>query len=281
MSHHNNNSMDIVQANLVTVSGTQNPSTMRFQNANLLGDCGYNEEPLFQESLSWQIEHTNTTKHGPMLAFKSGKTSYMANQHQRVVPESGPPVVLGATRAVGGRTAFFVAYRNGTGRVTFLPSACPEFSAENIEYMSVSQDQLYSKHFQAMLKLKRSQGGDAYTGEPVGRKELVLHAKGLQEETRAQGSMCWQTLRQFWITSTVSHWLLPRSQIEYSYMEAELLEQSIGLRLTMMNPTPLDPSHAQKSTEQLMLFSQTMLSAIAKSYGRPYLGSKPKLYLAI
>jgi hypothetical protein len=205
MSHHDDNSTDIVQANLVTVSGTRNPSTMRFRNANLLGDRGYNEERLFQESLSWQIEHTNTTKHGPMLAFKFGKTSYMAYRHQRVVPESGPPVVLGATRAVGGRTAFFVAYRNGTGRVTFLQSTRPEFSAENIEYMSVSQDQLYSKHFQAMLKLKSSQGGDAYTGEPVGRKESVLRAKGLREETRAQGSMCWRTLRQFRITSTVSH----------------------------------------------------------------------------
>jgi hypothetical protein len=69
--------------------------------------------------------------------------------------------------------------------------------------------------------------------------------------------------------------------MEYSFMEAELLERSIGLRLTMTDTTPLDPSHAQKSTEQLMLFSQTMLSAIAKSYGRPYSGSKPKLCLAI
>jgi hypothetical protein len=115
-----------------------------------------------------------------------------ASRPQCVIPESGPPVVLRATRAVGGRTAFFVAYRNGTGRVTFLQSTRPEFSTENIEYMSVSWDQLYSKHFQAMLKLKRSaREGDAYMGEPLGRKESSLRAKRLREETRAQGSMCW------------------------------------------------------------------------------------------
>jgi hypothetical protein len=154
MTHHNDNSTDIVRTNLVTVSGTRNPSTMQFRNANLLGNHGYNEEELFHESLSWQIEHTNTTKRGPSLAFKFGNTSYRSSRPQRVIPESGPPVVLGATRAVGGRTAFFVAYRNGTGRVTFLQSTRPEFSAENIEYISVSKDQLYSRHFQMVLKLK-------------------------------------------------------------------------------------------------------------------------------
>jgi hypothetical protein len=58
-------------------------------------------------------------------------------------------------------------------------------------------------------------------------------------------------------------------------------DRSLGLRLTQPDQIPLDPSHAQKSTEQLMSFSQTALSEIAKSYGRPYSGSKPKLRLAI
>ena len=53
MTHHNDNSTDIVRTNHVTVSGTRNPSTMQFRNANLLGDRGYNEEPCraYQSSL--------------------------------------------------------------------------------------------------------------------------------------------------------------------------------------------------------------------------------------
>ena len=266
MTHHDDNSTDIVRTNLVTVCGTRNSSTMRFRNANLLGDRAYNEESLFKESVSWEIEHTNTTKHGPSLPFKFGNTSYKACRSQRVIPESGPPVVLGATRAVGGRTAFFVAYRNGTGRVTFLQSTRPEFSADNINYISMSQDQLYSKHFQAVLKLKRSQEGKAYMGEPLGRKESLLKSKGLREETRVQGTMCWRMLRQFRITSTVSHRLLPTSRMDLTDTEANFLERSLGRTLTRQpHEIPLDRSHAYKSTEQLMLFSQRELSEIAKS----------------
>jgi hypothetical protein len=281
MTHHDDNSTDIVRTNLVTVCGTRNSSTMRFRNANLLGDRAYNEESLFKESVSWEIEHTNTTKRGPSLPFKFGNTSYKACRSQRIIPESGPPVVLGATRAVGGRTAFFVAYRNGTGRVTFLQSTRPEFSAENINYISMSQDQLYSKHFQAVLKLKRSREGKAYMGEPLGRKESLLKSKGLREETRVQGTMCWRMLRQFRITSTVSHRLLPTSRMDLTDTEANFLERSLGRTLTQPHEIPLDRSHAHKSTEQLMLFSQRELSEIAKSYGRPYTGTKPKLVLAI
>jgi hypothetical protein len=79
MSRHDDSSKDIVRTNLATVSGTQNSSTMRFQNANLFGDHGYNEEHLFSELVSWQIEHTNTTKHGPILTFKLGNTLYKAS----------------------------------------------------------------------------------------------------------------------------------------------------------------------------------------------------------
>ena len=39
------------------------------------------------------------------------------------ISENGPLLTVGATIAIGQRTAHFVAYRNGTGRVTFLQSS--------------------------------------------------------------------------------------------------------------------------------------------------------------
>ena len=60
----------------------------------------------------------NTTKRGPTLAFKFGNTRYNTTQEQRDIPEYGPMLSLGATRTVGDATSYFVAYRNGTGRVS-------------------------------------------------------------------------------------------------------------------------------------------------------------------
>ena len=89
-----------------------------------------------------------------------------------------------------------MAYCNGTGHVTFLQSTCAEFTSENINYISASSDQVYSKHFQEVLKLKQALGGNAYSmEEPLDTKGSLLYAKGIMWHHNSGMSklMSWST----------------------------------------------------------------------------------------
>ena len=93
----------------------------------------------------------NTTKRGPSLAFKFGATRYNTSCDQREITESGPVLSLGAVRSVGNAVCHFIAYRNGTGRVTFLLSTIPSLSYGDFDYVTVHKDQEYARQFSDIL----------------------------------------------------------------------------------------------------------------------------------
>ena len=82
----------------------------------------------------------NTTRRGPTLAFRFGNTRYNTSREQREIPENGPMLSVGTTRTVREATSFFVAYRNGTGRVTFLQSTIPSLTYACFDYVSIASD---------------------------------------------------------------------------------------------------------------------------------------------
>jgi len=148
MSHHGESALSITQANLMCILGVQNPSLLSFPDTGLGGDRGYNDEELLECFVRYLLEMLNTVKRSPTLAFTFGKTAYRESREQRKIPEGGPFLSLGATRTLGGRTIHFTAWRNGTGRVTFLQSTKSSHSASCMQYESVSRELQYSKVFQ-------------------------------------------------------------------------------------------------------------------------------------
>jgi hypothetical protein len=282
MSHHGENATNILRANLLTIAGQLNPSSMNFPDTDLLGDRGYYDEKYFKTVVDLGLHTTNTVKRSPALAFKFGKTAYMPSREQRSIAEAGPAFSLGATRSIGEKTLHFVMYRNGTGRITFLQSTRPHLAANHWEYVSESRELLYSKKFHEIVQRRHAGFMREEVRFPLPFREQIFQAHGLCEETKSQGTPEWFILRLFRLTSTLSHRVLPRCRDSLSQTAVWLLENDLGLHLeSTMESAPVDPSHASKSMEQLMRMSRTELSNIAKSYGRPHSGSKEKLAFQI
>jgi len=120
MSHHGEGALAVTEANLMCILGVQSGALLKFPDTLLGGDRGFNDDEMEKVLMNCLLELFNTVKRGPSLAYKFGNTSYKTSREQRVISEGGPSVSLGATKTVGGRTVFFTAWRNGTGRVVFL-----------------------------------------------------------------------------------------------------------------------------------------------------------------
>jgi len=161
MSHHGESSKDILTSSLMIIKGINNPNSVHFPGTIIHGDRGYNDDECFSLIEDADMGFLNTTKRGPTLAFKFGNTRYNTTQEQRDIPEHGPMLSLGATRAVGDATSYFVAYRNGTGRVTFLQSTIPSLSYACFDYVPVASDRAYSKTFSQILR-KQTYDEDDY-----------------------------------------------------------------------------------------------------------------------
>ena len=110
MSHHSENSTDIIKTNLMILKGVNNPKIVRMQGSKLMGDRGYNDDEFFKFIGNTELGFLNTTKRGPGLCFTFGKTGYKATREQREISEMGPVLSLGATREVGDVTSYLVAY---------------------------------------------------------------------------------------------------------------------------------------------------------------------------
>ncbi len=110
------------------IKGTNNPNNLSFPTTTIHGDRGYNDDECFDLIESAEMGFLNTTKRGTTLAFKFGATRYNTTCDQREISETGPMLSLDAVRSVGNATCHFVAYRNGTGHVTFLQSTIPSLT---------------------------------------------------------------------------------------------------------------------------------------------------------
>jgi hypothetical protein len=128
-------------AKLCSISiGINNPNNVHFTGTVIHGDRGYNDEECFSLIEDADMGFLNTTKRGPTLAFKFGNTCYNTTRKQHDIPEHGPMLSLGAMRTIGEATSYFVASRNGTGRVMFLQSMIPSLTYACFNYVSVASD---------------------------------------------------------------------------------------------------------------------------------------------
>jgi hypothetical protein len=186
MSHHGENATNVLRANLLTIAGQLNPSSMSFPDTDLLGDCGYNDEKYYKTLGDLGLHMTNTVKHSPGLAFKFGKTAYTLSREQRSIAEAGPAFSLGAIRSVGEKTLHFVVYRNGIGRVTFLQSTRPHLAANHWEYVSESRELMYSKIFQEIVQKRHAGLMSEEAKFPLLFREQVFRVHGLCKETKSQ-----------------------------------------------------------------------------------------------
>jgi hypothetical protein len=152
MNHHGESSKDIITSGLMIIQGINNPNSLNFPMTTIHGDRGYNDDECFHLIEGASMGFLNTVKRGPSLAFKFGLTRYNTNREQRDIPENGPVLSLGAVRSVGSVVCHFVAYRNGTGRVTFLQSTIPSLSYGSFDYITTHKELRYAKPYKAILQ---------------------------------------------------------------------------------------------------------------------------------
>ena len=71
---------------------------------------------------------------------------------------------LGAVLSVGNAVCHFVAYRNRTGRVTFLQTTMPALTYGCFNYITTHKEMYYAQQFKEIL-LKEKHNDDDYETE--------------------------------------------------------------------------------------------------------------------
>jgi hypothetical protein len=278
MNHHGESAKDILTAGLMIIKGTNNPNNLHFPTTTIHGDRGYNDDECFKLIEDADMGFLNTTKRGPSLAYRFGVTRYNTSRDQRDIPENGPVLSLGAVRSVGSAVCHFVAYRNGTGRVTFLQSTNPNFSYGHFDYVTTVKEYDYARKFSEIIS-KDIHEEDNYEVEEY----LTLREASIRElfdkhcvylATRGQGGDEWRYLRCFTFTSTLCHAILPRSEEGLSEDWISLFKDDLGLSLRSVDDIDVDISFQHKERSELRKLSNEELKNICKSYGRTFSNKK-------
>ena len=89
-----------------------------------------------------------------MLAFKFEATRYNTTWDQHEIPESIPVLSLGTVQSVGNEICHFVAFRNETGKVTFLQSTIPLLSYGNFVLSLSTKTMITQEGTQTFYKKK-------------------------------------------------------------------------------------------------------------------------------
>jgi hypothetical protein len=181
---------------------------------------------------------------------------------------------LGATRTVGDATSYFVAYRNGTGRVTFLQSTIPSLSYACFDYVPVASDRAYSKTFSQILRKQTYDEDDydptTFLSERESFLREIFDRHCVYLACKDQGGDDWRFLRCFTITSTLCHVILPRVKQMLNEEHIDLLENGLGLALKDEAEIDADDMWQHTSIEELKTLGNEQLKTICKKYGRPY-----------
>ena len=80
MSHHGESATEIIQANLMIITGSNNPKAIKIGGTDLAGDRGYNDDEYYEFDDQADLNLLNTMKRGPSLCFKFGDTKYRCNR---------------------------------------------------------------------------------------------------------------------------------------------------------------------------------------------------------
>ena len=180
------------------------------------------------------LEFLNTTKRGPALAYRFGLVRYKSSRDQRDIPERGPRLSLGATRKVGQVTSYFVAWRNGTGRVTFLQSSDQNLSHGHFDYMTPPSEMGYAKKFKHAvdtLSSKDDYDPTLLLSEREKEVRAVHEEHGVREACKRQGDSSWLGVRPNTISGTVGHGMLPRDTSKLTRLEIELICDDLKKKL--------------------------------------------------
>jgi len=82
-------------------------------------------------------------------------TCYNTSSEQRDIPENGPVLSLGAVCSMGHVICHFVAYQNGTGRVTFLQIMLPSLTFGCFGYITTHKETGYARQFSEILQKEK------------------------------------------------------------------------------------------------------------------------------
>jgi len=122
---------------------------------------------------------------------------------------------MGAACSMGNTVCHFVAYRNGTGRVTFLQSIIPSLSYRNFDYVTDCKDHECAQQFSDIIR-KEMFDDDDYNSEDYLslcnveiRHNFDRHC--VYAACKGQvGDKC-QFMWSFTITCTMCHVILPQT----------------------------------------------------------------------
>ena len=67
---------------------------------------------------------------------------------------------LGTVQSVGNAVCHFVAYRNGTGRVTFLQTTIPSLTYWCFDYITTHKEMHYARQFKEILVKEKHNDDD-------------------------------------------------------------------------------------------------------------------------
>ena len=275
-SHFGESCTDIVMSLLSIISGSTSHKSIDMKETTLGGDRGYNDNEYFEKSAAANLNNIHTTKRGPSLPVTFGNTKYKTSREQRVIPESGPMLSLGATRAVGGTTSHMTAYRNGTNRVTLLQTTMPTMTYGNFDYVTEYQDFDYAKKFEEAA----TSGYKKDDYDPVellndeeAAKRLQYDRQNVYEHTKRGSGIEWLNGRGWTLTSTVSHEVLPREETNLTLEQKNLLRDDLGRKL--ISPLERDESeeylkYAEGTHAELKKLGKQKLIEICKQFKRPY-----------
>ena len=110
-------------------------------------------------------------------------------------------------QSVSNANCHFVAYRNGTGRVTFLQRTIPSLTCGSFDYISTHNDMSNAKQFKEILQ-KDKHSEDDYNTEDY----LLIRENTVRElfdrhcvyaACKDQGGDEWRHMHVFTITSTL------------------------------------------------------------------------------
>ena len=283
-SHFKESSTDIVMANLCIITGATSQKTVDMKGSLLGGDRGYNDNEYFEQSAAANMENVHTTKRGPSLAFTFGKTKYKTTRDQREISESGPPLSLGATRAVGGRTSYMTAYRNGTSRVTLLQTTLPTMSYGKFDYVTEYEEFDYAKSFEKAASsdcLKDGYDPVERLSERDAERRFQHDAHNVYEQTKRTNGIEWQWGRKLTISSTVGNEVLPKKEDDLTPEQKTLLRDDLGKKLiSALERDELEEysMYVDATPSELEALRKEKLIEICKKFKQPYSGrTKPEL----
>jgi hypothetical protein len=145
-----------------------------------------------------------------------------------------PFLTLGATQALGLRTSHLTAYRNDTGRVTFLQSTQPSMSYGNLDYCTQSADYSYARAFENVAKNVSTSNDcnlDKFLSVLSLKKRYHFDSHNVLEHTQGQTGVEWHFACAYTISSTVSYAVTPRDVEMLTRAEQSLLKCDIEEKL--------------------------------------------------